>query len=452
MRGFVYWSAYNWVVETVRADSAPGRVSSGDPSACGNALAKASREARADPSQLMLAARQYLASAGCARTCALSCSEPGWSEQGLGFSARRDGDFLHVTRADDEDGLAVGMRVAAAGGCLVGDLVREMGADVFGGRGTDREDWDLALRMFDRIDVFPGDGGVRRLHLRRFPRHDAARKCFVDVPAPGAVRIAVGSLADPEAVARAVTDARAAVSDGGVAERGARRLIVDLRGCAGQADPGALAALLPPLVEGDRDAESVMGPRRVWTNYSQRNVALLTRELEAAARGAGDEDVRAALRDAAAQVALKGEQVLSAKRATLDQQLRRAASELPEDVPSPLAGMGTVVRDEAFPADAVLLLDEETGAGAERLALAVRGNGRVRTVGRMTSGEGDYDGYLRAEFPDARVALTYPVSRSQENHDGAGLARTGVPLDVHVPFTAKECSRDQVLAAALELA
>ena len=80
MRGFLYLSGYNAICETLHMDAAPGRRSIGNAEACGNSLAKASRNAHADVDQFLLAARQYLSTAG-AKTCKVTGVRPGLSRQ-----------------------------------------------------------------------------------------------------------------------------------------------------------------------------------------------------------------------------------------------------------------------------------------------------------------------------------------------------------------------------------
>lgn len=60
MKGFLYWSAYNNICETLHMDAAPGRLMNGDAVACGSSLAKASRDADATPELFVAAVRQFL--------------------------------------------------------------------------------------------------------------------------------------------------------------------------------------------------------------------------------------------------------------------------------------------------------------------------------------------------------------------------------------------------------
>ncbi len=439
MRGFLYWSAYNDIAKTLRVDAAPGRVLSGDASACGNALAKASRDAAADPALFMLATRQLIASAHASATCRVTCADPAWRETSLGFRVRRDGEWLYVTSATAEPRLSPGMRVAAVGRERIPELLRDMGADVLGGRGTDLEDWDLTLRMFDDMDVFTGDGHVERLDLRRYPIPAQDATTVVTEPRAGVALVRVGSLADPDALGAGLAAGTAAI------ERAAH-VIVDLRDCAGDLVPASALAILPILCDRDVAARAVLGDRRVWTIYSRANVERLVALLERA-REAAPEAARGEAQGYIDEIRAKGAAVLKAKRATLDARERRAASELPEVVPSPFDG--EVVRVVAPAARVTLLVGPRTGVGAERLADAVRGMARVRLVGAQTPGALDYDTMLTADYPDVGVRLTYPISRSDASHEGRGYALTGLPLDVRVPFTPEACVRDVTLVAAL---
>ena len=472
MKGYLYWSAYNNVCETPHMDAAPGRIMNGDATSCGNALAMASRDGRATPELFVVAARQFLASAD-ARTCAVTCDD--YAEYDLGFETRRHGDFLYVTRTCGDERLAPGMRIAAVGRNAVPFLLQDTGAEIFWGRDTDREDWDLALRMYDDIDVFPGDGHVERLPLRRFPKVGAPKSAngtggsgpkgsgaegttdaCADARevAPGVALLEVRSLADAVALGRTLVGAAELLEHCG-------RLVLDVRRCSGEADPASYLALLPYLTDEPRAARDVFPDVPVYTIYSRRNAERLLAPLDATRtrlEAAGDNASLRLLDEVAADVRAKAAQVLAAKRELRTLPERRAASELPEVVPSPfgdeLVEPTPVVADAAgrshgAPRRVAMLVDSTTGVGAERLAQACMGWENVRLVGRATPGAVDYANYVTADYPDVRARLTYPISRTAASRDGHGFARTGLPLDAHVPFTPEECTSDVMLARAV---
>ena len=445
MKGFLYWSAYNNIVETMHMDAAPGRIMNGDGNACGNSLACASRDAKADPALFVQCARQFLSTAG-ARTCSVTCSD--YQEDTLGFETRRCGDYLYVTRSDDER-LKPGMRIVAVGRNTVPFLLKDTGQDIFWGRGTDREAWDLVMRMFDDVDVFPGDGHVERLSLKRLPLTHAQPQpaCAISEPAEGVALFDVRSLTD----ANALHSAFAAAS--GLLGR-AHGLVLDLRACAGEADPAAYLELLPLLADSNMPAREVMGDVRLYTIYSKNNVARLLGRLEAARKALegheGTDDQVALIEELERDIQSKGKQVLEAKRAVTGMAKRREVGELPETAPSPFTDELVGVAEHA-PARVVVLVGERTGAGAERLAQSVMGMQKVQLVGRATPGAVDYANYVSAEYADINARFTFPISRTKANREGRGYALTGLPLDVHVPFTAEECTRDVVLARGIEV-
>ena len=442
MRGFLYLSGYNAICETLHMDAAPGRRSIGNAEACGNSLAKASRNAHADVDQFLLAARQYLSTAG-AKTCKVTCHDGSYQEYDLGFRVKRHENFLYVTETRQETRLAPGMRIAAVGMNRIDFLLKDMGADVVWGRGTDREDWDLAMRMFDDIDVFPGDGHVMRLDLRRYP---------VEAPVPefsthvqdGAVVMRIDDLSQADRVIQAVSEATAAL-----AEQGAGKLVLDLRHCAGTADPASYLALLPLLVDVEVDAKQVVDDVELFTVYSKNNAAALIADIDRA-RPALDEAGLSMADELCADIQAKADEVLARKRTTHVMAERLRMTELPEVLPSPFTDE-RVAPDANAPRLACILLDSDTGEGAERLAQAVMGMERVRLVGCATKGWVDYANYLTSELEGIACSFTYPISRTKANHDGEGFERTGLPLDVHVPFTPEECTNDTILEAALAL-
>lgn len=442
MRGFLYLSGYNAICETLHMDAAPGRRSIGNAEACGNSLAKASRNAHADVDQFLLAARQYLSTAE-AKTCKVTCHDGSYQEYDLGFRVKRHENFLYVTEARQETRLAPGMRIVAVGMNRIDFLLKDMGADVVWGRGTDREDWDLAMRMFDDIDVFPGDGHVMRLDLRRYPVKTPDPEFSTHVQ-DGAVVMRIDDLSQADKVAQAVSEATAAL-----AEQGAGKLVLDLRHCAGTADPTSYLALLPLLVDAEVDAKQVVDDVELFTVYSKNNAAALIADIDRA-RPALDEAGLSMADELCADIQAKADEVLARKRTTHVMAERLRMAELPEVLPSPFTDE-RVAPDANAPRLACILVDSDTGEGAERLAQAVMGMERVRLVGRATKGWVDYANYLTSELEGIACSFTYPISRTKANHDGEGFERTGLPLDVRVPFTPEQCTHDAILEAALAL-
>lgn len=443
MKGFLYWSAYNNIVETMHLDAAPGRVMNGDGNACGNALATASRDAKADPALFLEAARQFLATAH-ARTCSVTCDD--FTEYSLGFSTRRCGDYLYVTDSTDER-LKPGMRIVAVGRNTVPFVLKDTGQDIFWGRGTDREDWDLAMRMFDDVDVFPGNGHVERLPLRKVsPSTPDAPACTLSEPTEGVAMVELRSLTDADAIHEALaagTEVLARCS----------RLVLDVRRCAGEADPASYLELLPLLVDASMPAREVVGDVQLYTIYSKHNAERLLGNLQAARtalEAKGDEQSQLDMIDAIAQdIRAKAQQVLEAKRAVTGMAERRKVSELPEVAPSPFTNE-LVSASAHAPQRVAVLVDTTTGVGAERLAQAVMGMQKVQLVGRATPGAIDYADYVSAEYPDIHARFTFPISRTAANRAGKGYTQSGLPLDVHVPFTPQECTEDVMLARAIE--
>ncbi|MBS5450032.1 MAG: hypothetical protein KHY83_08960 [Coriobacteriia bacterium] len=456
MRGYLYWSAYNNIVETFHMDAAPGRLMNGDATSCGNALAMASRDAKATPELFLSAVRQFLSTAD-ARTCSVTCDDPSCREYALGFEVHRSGEFLYVTRSRGDERLQPGMRIVAVGRNTIPFLLKDTAQEIFWGRDTDREDWDLALRMFNDIDVFPGDGSVERLDLRRFPADAAPKQTGTPISlrevTPGVTLLTLRRLDDADTLVAALGTGRELLSR-------CDSLVLDLRRCEGKADPASYLALLPYLVDADMPARELFPDERIHTIYSKANAERLLAPLLAARERMLNTNATSTAADPAvpnlslvdeliADIRAKEAQVLEAKRAVTGLQERRAASEITEVVPSPF-GSEQVAVAAGTPQRVAILLDTTTGIGAERLAAAVMGQRKVQLVGRATPGAVDYANYLSVEYPDIRARFIYPISRTEANQEGRGSARTGLPLNVHVPFSPEECTRDTTLAAALE--
>ena len=446
MESSLFVSGYNAICQTIVMDAACSRVSIGRPLECGEMLEKAASEGCATADDFVLAARQYLASAG-ARACQLICNTPGYAEYDLGFRTRRAGDALYVTQAAQEERLPVGTRIVAVGGKTIPDVMGEAKADVFGGRDTDREDWDLTLRAAGEVDVVYADGQQEHLELRRYPvSQPQPRLCVSEAAGDNgahAVVLRIDDLTQVQRIRELLVEVHAAL------RRGADRLVLDLRRCEGDADPWAYLDLLPYLVDKDSVANELLGDFAVYTVYSPNNVRYLMQGIEAS-RPRFDAENPGFVDQLLASVRQKGDQVMSVLKGAKTAMEQRAFVELPEMMPTPVEADRIRVAFDA-PARTVILVDTTTGVGAERLAQAVMGMERVSLVGRMTPGLVDYTNPMTIDLQGLDSMLVYPISRSQANHDGAGYARTGLPLDVHVPFEPRECTQDVILEKALEL-
>ena len=187
----------------------------------------------------------------------------------------------------------------------------------------------------------------------------------------------------------------------------------------------------------------------LFTVYSKNNAAALIADIDRV-RPALDEAGLSMADELCADIQAKADEVLARKRTTHVMAERLRMAELPEVLPSPFTDE-RVTPDANAPRLACILVDSDTGEGAERLAQAVMGMERVRLVGRATKGWVDYANYLTSELEGIACSFTYPISRTKANHDGEGFERTGLPLDVHVPFTPEECTHDTILEAALAL-
>ncbi|MBR2835247.1 MAG: hypothetical protein IKE43_06015 [Coriobacteriales bacterium] len=443
MKGFLYYSAYANIAETIRMDAACGRRAFGNPNAAAGSLATASMNAQATPELFVLAARQYLATAG-ASVCKVEMYDPAYAEWSCGFTAKREDDFLYVTSADPATGLTPGMRIVAVGKNTIPFLLKDTGADIFWGRGTDREDWDLVYRMYDSVDVFPGDGHVKRLDLLHLPRGEEPAPVFSATSVTdNAVLVRVDSLADLSSVQKTVSEVERLLATQSTPYA---KLILDLRSCTGDAVPEAFLALLPYLVDAAIPAKTIMGDRKVWTIYSKHNAERL---IDALNKASGSADP-ALLQDMIDGIEQKAAQVLEAKRSTLDQKERHLLAELPEVIPSPFEDELVEPVPHA-PKEVCILVDTTTGAGAEKLAESVMHMQKVKLIGRTTPGALDYENYLTIDYPDIMARFTYPITRTDANRQGQGYASRGLPLNIHIPWTHKECVEDVILKAALDL-
>ncbi|MCI8513766.1 MAG: hypothetical protein HFI93_03930 [Lachnospiraceae bacterium] len=443
MKGYLYLSAYADIVRTVQMDAAPGYRQSGDMTDCGYSLAKASREARADMEEFLISTRQFLATVG-DKNCRVESLDSSYREWTPGFKARRKGEHLYVTEASEETEVRPGDEIYAIGGQRVSELRRQYRQNIFGEWEDEREDWDLFLRMFETIEVFRGDGTVRRVKIRRYPLERKPARLSCERWDDGLCYMKIESFAEAEAVARLVEEHEEELA-------GSRALILDLRVCEAEGEAESFLPLLPYLCSRSGKAGEIIKARELYTTYTKNNGRRMLAKLQAYRNSLSPEEEKAegaSLDEWEADIREKCTRVHESRAQENKIHERKKYSEIPETEETGVEEVPVEAADG--PGRVVILTDVTCEYAGEWLVSCVKGFEKVKVIGRPTAGMLDYTRKISVDYEDIKVRFTYPMSRTREAKEGKGVAFRGVEPDIYVPFCREECTEDRILARARE--
>ena len=369
---------------------------------------------------------QRMAGLGDHNVCFLMGPESSYQPETCGFTVRRFGDELYVTAVEHDERVQPGDAIELLNKTrpsmhLAYAIGNPCGSDV-----DERQDWNFLLTNTSHFTVRHADGSRENLRTRRWTQQDLdPAPCSFTVLDDGITcMLTVTQLDDTEA--SDVLEAHAAEA------RAAKRLVIDLRTCAGGIESMAYP-LLNWLFDEDTNLNQIQEPEVVLTNYTVANCDRREAQIAQLKRLSTTED------DEGETLAWLDEN-LEAVRANRGKGYVRETVE-PEDLAITAGPAGQKV---------VLLTDTATADAAEWLALTAKQSPRVTQVGRATLGNLDYSNPLAIAFEN-RFIFVYPMSKTKAAAEGNGMHGKGVEPDVNVPFTPEECLRDVVLARALEL-
>ena len=442
MKGYAYYSAFTNLAQTIQQDAACGYVRSGDATAAGYSLAKASREAKGCMDEFLISARQYLAMTG-DRNCRVIPLEQGYREWDNGFHARRTGEHVYVTEVTGETELKPGDEIYAVGNQTLEELRKSLGHNIFYENTDERENWDQFFRMFQTAVVFPGDGSGKKIALKHFPVSDRTPELSFRMPKADTVLMKIESFADPDRLAALMAEAAPSLA-------GAAKLILDLRHCEADGEPIHFLPLLPYLIDHDVSGEELFPTRTICTSYTRQNVERLVHRLRELESECTDPEARAYAEEAIAHAQEMGDRVTALRRTERMLYERRKFNEIEETEESGLENLPIAAASDA-PKQVILLTDTDTCYAGEWLVQAVKGMNKVTVLGRPTAGMLDYTDLIYMDYEDIEVRFIYPMSRTKEAKEGRGVAFKGVEPDIYIPFTREECTNDRILARALEL-
>lgn len=396
------------------------------------ALAEAEAAGALDDDLFVQRIRQYLAGFQYPGLAFEVSAKADFHPMTCGFSVRRHGGALYVTKVREDGRLAPGDAVVLLDGRTPDEHLASLPGNPVNGDDPERQLWDEEIARCAHLLVRRADGTEEDLPVERFPRPGLAASLR-----PPTVEVREG--AGPHGNERAVVIAAHHFADASVLQamqhrfddiQRADRVIVDIRD-AEEGMIGNAFGLMALFFDREVNLKDLMGQQIVYTRYTERNARLRARQLARLLK----------MSDEAGKAWVQAE--IDHVAACAGQGFVKEA-EFEEDMLFPPAPAGQKT---------LLLTDVRTSGPAERLAAiarraAAQGCGKVRSVGRATRGGLDYANLVVAPL-DERFSLVYPIAKTEDAHEGRGLRGRGLAPDVHVPFTPEECMRDLVLERAL---
>ena len=411
-------------------------------------------------------------------------------------------DALYVTQASPGSGLNVEDIIRKVQG-MTPEKVRALTRHTcFYSAERERELWGGYLRMARSLDVERADGHIEKIQVSPLPAAEDPRTPAERYPS----QIRICSRAGGQAAA--LTDEGDTVIlqigwldpdmiSGWISEYGqrigkARKLILDLRTCAG-GEEGAGWDLFPYLVDSPTKLSSLIADEGSYVLCTKNNCDARIAQLEAfrAALEAQQQSAPCLSRDeqAPGQESRKeqGNGKESQEEGTTSQEImaeqarnhpQMEKSESPQD-PEILMqralldheltfyrdhyGKGLVYREPdpieeeeilpapEAPAKIVLLTDTYCEKEGEQFAaMCQRCGSRVTTIGRPTMGTLDYSDNIELKIHE-HMTLSYPIRMTRAAFEGRGISEKGLPVDRYIAWSPQELERDVVLEQALAL-
>lgn len=337
-----------------------------------------------------------------------------------GFFARRTGDCLVVTEVFEDDRLSPGDVIVEINKQSPGTLRQNLQKNFFYSEEAEREVWHGLLKMADHMVVEKADGTRRDMPLKKFPRRSIIRKPGIKELGDDIVYFDPGSF-DGSGSAGALAEANRQLI------AGCKKLVIDLRHGNGDSDEDILR-LLPCVVSGTADYETLLAQEPVLTNYTAKNCACVWYPVQNWMDENGHDEELAAF---------------------VEQVKARSGAGWIEEPCDRWDGVSGELQGFA-PGKIVLITDTWCENAAEAFAEIAAKQPNVTVIGRPTMGTLDYSNYVSKEL-DEGFTLTWPISKRKSVTSGGGIKGKGLPVDKYIPFTAKEAVEDILLQEAIKL-
>lgn len=338
-----------------------------------------------------------------------------------GFQARSCQGKLYVTQVEQETRLHPGDQLITLNGTPPALCRKRFPKNILGADTEERELWGPIFKMWPHCMVKHIDGTDENLTLKKYPYKNKLPRLGGRLIGKDTLYLDLPHFADEEAVDRLLAAKEKSLNR-------CRRLILDLRRNLGGTET-AFLPLLDYIFPEPVFLRDIYEDKGLYTNYTESNCRRKIQMLENYLPQA-DEGAKKLVEDMIRELKEKSGQGMIWEP---DEEL--AADE------TKVGGKGCFEK-------VIILSDTYCEYAGETFIQLCKKSPKVTVIGRPTMGNIDYCNPVSILY-GGRFTFTYPMSKTKAAGEGAGVSGRGVPVDIYIPWTPEECTKDVLLEKAL---
>ena len=331
-----------------------------------------------------------------------------------GFSVRSDGKELYVTEVGQETQVKPGDKIVSISyqpparfRSLASQFERVSPI-------TERDFWDAFLNHARVIEIQHKNGSQEKIILNQYAPLDVIPDFACSKLDPETVFLRIESFREKDPVIQLLEANKDLLTS-------CKRLIIDIRKTSGE-NRDAIIPLLPYVCDRDMTVNEFFQDEIDYTRFSERNCDL-SKLLLAPYLNDVDGEVREM-----ARLLMK------------DLDSKRGQGFLPE------TGVATdqMIKSLRSSDQIILLTDTYCDGEAESFALGCSQIEGIKLVGRPSMGNLEYRNPVTVNYGFG-ITFTYPISKTKRCYEKNGFSKTGVPVDVYIPWSVNEINNDIIL-------
>ncbi|MBE1555157.1 S41 family peptidase [Sporosarcina limicola] len=336
-----------------------------------------------------------------------------------GFRVRCFEDRLYVTHVDSESQLEPGMCFVSLGGRSIPEL-RERHHRLFNENHAERENWTPILSLYDEGEVENSEGIRQAISLAYYEKKPYKPTYSVQQLTGDAILITMTDFADPDAIAKMITENQATLDS-------TEKWVIDVRVNYGGSD-SSYYPLLPYLMP-EEGAELADKDEKMFINCTVASANRILEELENQLGNTEDEQAQLFLK------IFQREWIENKGRGFVEFDF----SDIMPD---------TFIKGRSNPESIVVLADFMCGSSGDSFVETVKKSNKVKVIGRATMGLNDYANLATQKW-DEGFEFMYPTSRLSRLDTGRGMTGIGIEPHLYIPWTPEHLNVDVDMKCAL---
>ena len=383
------------------------------------------------------------------------------------YRVRATKDVLYVTQADPETGLVPGDKILKVNNQTPPGVRKLTRGNCFYSNDPERELWGGYLRMATSLQVEHADGTQERLEMKPCPAAQYTRPIEEEYPIsctllPAKQKVEVLQTEekrivllqvqrmDESVLSELITAHRQDIEESDT-------LILDLRRCIG-GDEGALWELFPYITDKEITLRELLADEGSYCLCTKENCSLRISQLKAYRETIlpGNEMEGDASQETQLPATGNAESssVLAQQLSILDEEIAFYRENMGKGLvfraPDPIEDE-KITPAAKSPARVIILTDTFCeNEGEQFVAMCRRCGSKVTLIGRPTMGSLDYFDPIPLQV-HTHMVLSYPIRMTKAAYEGRGISEKGIPVDIYIPWTPEEITKDVILEQALEL-